>query len=99
MSFQLVMAHRRLLIAIWLEVLGVRLALHGVSFRTLQGIIRGVFIKEALESCRISNRQVCVKWWKLGIWFYIFRMREPADWVWMGNNSRCMYVLYSVARR
>ncbi|KAM7253472.1 hypothetical protein ACFE04_021626 [Oxalis oulophora] len=40
-----------------------------------------------------------VKWWKLGIWFYVFRMREPADWVRMGNNNICMYILYSVARR
>ncbi|KAM7277853.1 hypothetical protein ACFE04_004987 [Oxalis oulophora] len=40
--------------------------------------ISGAFIKEALDNCRISDRQVCVKWWKLGRWFYGFRMRDES---------------------
>ncbi|CAI0466663.1 unnamed protein product [Linum tenue] len=32
----------------------------------------------ALKSCWISERQVCVKWWKLGRWFYGFRMRDES---------------------
>ncbi|CAL1413318.1 unnamed protein product [Linum trigynum] len=33
-------------------------------------------VVEALRSCWISERQVCVKWWKLGRWFYGFRMMD-----------------------
>ncbi|KAJ0035503.1 hypothetical protein Pint_25036 [Pistacia integerrima] len=35
-------------------------------------------VMEALQSCKISERQVCVKWWKLGRWFYGFRMRDES---------------------
>ncbi|KAK8539358.1 hypothetical protein V6N13_104400 [Hibiscus sabdariffa] len=40
-------------------------------------------VKEALESNEISDRQVHVKWWKLGRWFYGFRMRDEF-------HSRCL---------
>ncbi|OMO98414.1 hypothetical protein COLO4_13925 [Corchorus olitorius] len=40
-------------------------------------------VVEALESSKISDRQVCVKWWKLGRWFYGFRMRDE-------SHSRCI---------
>ncbi|CAI0626947.1 unnamed protein product [Linum tenue] len=33
-------------------------------------------VVEALKGCWISERQVCVKWWKLGRWFYGFRMMD-----------------------
>ncbi|XAR57128.1 hypothetical protein NMG60_11025159 [Bertholletia excelsa] len=33
-------------------------------------------IMEALNSCKISERQVCVHWWKLGRWFYGFRLQD-----------------------
>ncbi|ONI32398.1 hypothetical protein PRUPE_1G365500 [Prunus persica] len=33
-------------------------------------------VLKALESRKISERQVCVKWWKLGIWSHGFRMRD-----------------------
>ncbi|GMH28442.1 hypothetical protein Nepgr_030285 [Nepenthes gracilis] len=33
-------------------------------------------IMEALESCKITERQVFVKWWKLGRWFFGFRKRD-----------------------
>ncbi|KAG4179390.1 hypothetical protein ERO13_A10G101330v2 [Gossypium hirsutum] len=33
-------------------------------------------VMEALKSSNIKNRQICIKWWKLGRWFYGFRMRD-----------------------
>lgn len=36
------------------------------------------YILEALRSCKISERKVCVQWWKLGRWFYGFRMRDES---------------------
>lgn len=33
-------------------------------------------VLKALESRKISERQVCVKWWKLGRWSHGFRMRD-----------------------
>ncbi|XP_050218164.1 uncharacterized protein LOC126668946 isoform X2 [Mercurialis annua] len=33
-------------------------------------------IMEALVSCKISERRVCVKWWKIATWFFGFHMRE-----------------------
>ncbi|KAF3774860.1 hypothetical protein EJ110_NYTH52143 [Nymphaea thermarum] len=33
-------------------------------------------IAEALCLCRVSNRRVCVRWWKLGRWVYGFRQRD-----------------------
>lgn len=35
-------------------------------------------VMDALLSCKISERQVCVKWWKLGRWIYGFRMRDES---------------------
>lgn len=35
-------------------------------------------ILEALGSCKISERKVCVQWWTLGRWFYGFRMRDES---------------------
>ncbi|XP_022761209.1 uncharacterized protein LOC111307454 [Durio zibethinus] len=40
-------------------------------------------VVESLQSSKISDRQVCVKWWKLGRWFYGFRMRDE-------SHSRCV---------
>ncbi|KAE8725900.1 DsRNA-binding protein 5, putative isoform 1 [Hibiscus syriacus] len=40
-------------------------------------------VKEVLESSKIFDRQVHVKWWKLGRWFYGFRMRDEF-------HSRCL---------
>ncbi|XWS14019.1 hypothetical protein CRYUN_Cryun36dG0088000 [Craigia yunnanensis] len=40
-------------------------------------------VMEALHSNKISDRQVCVKWWKLGRWFYGFRMQDE-------SHSRCV---------
>ncbi|KAL8515548.1 hypothetical protein ACS0TY_014292 [Phlomoides rotata] len=31
---------------------------------------------EALDTSQVSERQVCVQWWKLGRWFYGFRLRD-----------------------
>ena len=38
---------------------------------------------ESLQSSKISDRQVCVKWWMLGRWFYGFRMQDE-------SHSRCV---------
>ncbi|KAK9288511.1 hypothetical protein L1049_016970 [Liquidambar formosana] len=45
------------------------------------------YVMEALQSCKISERQVCVKWWKLGRWFYGFRLRDESHsrWVCLGD--------------
>lgn len=40
-------------------------------------------VAEALKSCKISDRQVCVKWWKLGRWFYGFRMQDECHSRWV----------------
>ncbi|CAM8989818.1 unnamed protein product [Rhodiola kirilowii] len=40
-------------------------------------------VLEALEKCKISDRQVCVKWWKLGRWFHGFRLRDEFNCRWM----------------
>ncbi|KAL3829383.1 hypothetical protein ACJIZ3_018185 [Penstemon smallii] len=34
------------------------------------------YMMEALCSSSISERKVCVQWWKLGRWFYGFRLRD-----------------------
>ncbi|XP_059632681.1 uncharacterized protein LOC132275244 isoform X2 [Cornus florida] len=36
------------------------------------------YVMEALDSCKISERQVYVRWWKLGRWFYGFRLRDES---------------------
>lgn len=35
-------------------------------------------VMESLEKCKISQRQVCVQWWKVGRWFYGFRLRDES---------------------
>lgn len=41
-------------------------------------ILQAEHVMEAIQSCKISERQVCVKWWKLGRWFYGFRLRDES---------------------
>ncbi|XP_057958907.1 uncharacterized protein LOC131151644 [Malania oleifera] len=41
------------------------------------------FIVEALQRNGISERQVCVKWWKLGRWLHRFRLQDE-------SFSRCL---------
>lgn len=33
---------------------------------------------EAVGRCKISERQICVQWWKLGRWLYGFRLRDES---------------------
>ncbi|KAI9128948.1 hypothetical protein K1719_000431 [Acacia pycnantha] len=40
--------------------------------------IPGDQLKEALQMSEIADRHVCIKWWKLGRWFYGFRMRDES---------------------
>ncbi|XP_019051585.1 PREDICTED: uncharacterized protein LOC104587608 isoform X2 [Nelumbo nucifera] len=35
-------------------------------------------VTEALCRCDIAEQQVCVRWWKLGRWFYGFRLRDES---------------------
>ncbi|CAK9159754.1 unnamed protein product [Ilex paraguariensis] len=35
-------------------------------------------VMEALRSYKISERQVCVQWWKIGRWLYGFRLRDES---------------------
>lgn len=41
------------------------------------------YVAEALKSRKISDREVCIKWWKLGRWFYGFRMRDEYHSRWV----------------
>lgn len=34
------------------------------------------YLIDALGECSISEREVCVQWWKLGRWFHGFRLRD-----------------------
>ncbi|RDX64066.1 hypothetical protein CR513_57418 [Mucuna pruriens] len=45
--------------------------------------IRGDKLVEALRTHEISDRRVCVKWWKVGRWFYGFRMRDESHSRWV----------------
>lgn len=36
----------------------------------------GECVMEILNNSNISQRQVCVQWWKLGRWFFGFRLRD-----------------------
>lgn len=35
-------------------------------------------LMEALDISKISEREVCARWWKLGRWFYGFRMKDES---------------------
>ncbi|XP_050240168.1 uncharacterized protein LOC126689159 isoform X1 [Quercus robur] len=52
--------------------------------------VPGEYVSEALQSCKISERQVCVKWWKLGRWFYGFRMRDESYSRWVSLADLAM---------
>ncbi|CAJ1941090.1 unnamed protein product [Sphenostylis stenocarpa] len=45
--------------------------------------IRGDNLIETLRTHEISDRRVCVKWWKVGRWFYGFRMRDETHSRWV----------------
>ncbi|CAJ2634393.1 unnamed protein product [Trifolium pratense] len=49
--------------------------------------IRGDDLVDVLRTCQISNRHVCVKWWKLGRWVYGYRGRDELlfRWVSLGD--------------
>lgn len=44
------------------------------------------YAAEALDISKISDRKVCVRWWKLGRWLHGFRMRDE-------SHSRCVSLL------
>ncbi|KAK4425761.1 hypothetical protein Salat_1770100 [Sesamum alatum] len=56
--------------------LNVLLNLVGLHYCIVWLGIPADYVIEALNSSRISERQVCVQWWKLGRWFYGFRLRD-----------------------
>ncbi|XP_058758593.1 uncharacterized protein LOC131631831 isoform X2 [Vicia villosa] len=45
--------------------------------------IQGDNLVEVLRTCEISNRHVCVKWWKLGRWIYGYRGRDELLFRWV----------------
>ncbi|GLT99201.1 hypothetical protein SLE2022_166540 [Rubroshorea leprosula] len=45
--------------------------------------VPATYVLEVLQSCEISERQVCVRWWKLGRWSYGFRMRDESHSRWV----------------
>lgn len=44
---------------------------------------QGDNLVETLRTHEISDRRVCVKWWKVGRWFYGFRMRDETHSRWV----------------
>ncbi|CAK7333059.1 unnamed protein product [Dovyalis caffra] len=40
-------------------------------------------VMDTLVGCNILERKVCVRWWKLGRWFYGFRMRDESHSRWV----------------
>ncbi|CAI8610575.1 unnamed protein product [Vicia faba] len=45
--------------------------------------IQGDNLVEVLRTCEISNRHVCIKWWKLGRWIYGYRGRDELLFRWV----------------
>ncbi|KAG5023906.1 hypothetical protein GmHk_07G020709 [Glycine max] len=45
--------------------------------------IPGDNLVEALRTHEISDRRVCIKWWKVGRWYYGFRMRDESHSRWV----------------
>lgn len=45
--------------------------------------LQAEYVLQALQYRKISDRRVCIRWWKLGRWFYGFRMRDE-------SHSRCV---------
>lgn len=58
--------------------LNVLLNLVGMHYCLIWLEIRAESVSEALDSSQVSERQVCVQWWKLGRWFYGFRLRDES---------------------
>ncbi|GFP81906.1 hypothetical protein PHJA_000333900 [Phtheirospermum japonicum] len=56
--------------------LNVVLNLVGLHYCIIWLGISADYAIEALNNIRVSERQVCVQWWKLGRWFYGFRLRD-----------------------
>ncbi|XP_057771967.1 uncharacterized protein LOC130991654 [Salvia miltiorrhiza] len=56
--------------------LNVLLNLVGLHYCIIWLEIPAENVIEALDSSEVSDRQVCVQWWKLGRWFYGFRLRD-----------------------
>ncbi|KAF6176658.1 hypothetical protein GIB67_034520 [Kingdonia uniflora] len=54
----------------------VLLNLIGLHYSMFQLGVPVTDVIEALSDCNILEREVCVKWWKLGRWLYGFRMRD-----------------------
>lgn len=38
------------------------------------------YVMDALQGSNISERQVSIKWWKVGQWAYGFRMRDESHY-------------------
>ncbi|XP_010241462.1 PREDICTED: uncharacterized protein LOC104586055 [Nelumbo nucifera] len=56
----------------------VLLNLIGVHYSIFWLQISADLVMEALCGCHISEQEVCVRWWKLGRWFYGFRLHDES---------------------
>ncbi|CAA0839932.1 Unknown protein [Striga hermonthica] len=56
--------------------LNVLLNLVGLHYCIIWLDVPAEYVIEALNSRQVSEREVCVQWWKLGRWFYGFRLRD-----------------------
>ncbi|KAK7363633.1 hypothetical protein VNO77_05783 [Canavalia gladiata] len=63
--------------------MNVLLNLVGVHYCLTNLGIQGENLVEALRMHDICDRRVCVKWWKVGRWFYGFRMRDESHSRWI----------------
>ncbi|KAI3469440.1 hypothetical protein Pfo_026103 [Paulownia fortunei] len=59
------------------------------------------YVIEALDSSQVSEREVCVQWWKLGRWFYGFRLRDEfhSRNISLGDLAACNEEVLSVLHR
>lgn len=69
--------------SVLLNLVGLHYSIHWLE-------VPGEDVIEALQSCQISDRRVCVKWWKLGRLFYGFRMRDEYHSRWVSLADLAM---------
>ncbi|KAG8370045.1 hypothetical protein BUALT_Bualt14G0076800 [Buddleja alternifolia] len=81
--------------------LNVLLNLVGLHYCIIWLGVPAEYVIEALDSGQISERQVCVQWWKLGRWFYGFRLRDELHSrnVSLGDLAACNEEVLGVLRR
>ncbi|KAK6130446.1 hypothetical protein DH2020_035856 [Rehmannia glutinosa] len=81
--------------------LNVLLNLVGLHYCIIWLGVQAEYVIEALNSSQVSERQVCVQWWKLGRWFYGFRLRDEfhSRNVSLGDLAACNEEVLGVLHR